>query len=424
MWTPTRMAMSLSQYNKLLRHALLLLKDDADASILLPLASASSSRSRIVACVSVSRSLLLVSAGAFLCWLVMMLWPHTLPAGETVLTVRRQFSSALPSSPSELPLCPPADWLHNSSHCPRHLNCSDSQHNWPAALPASSGRYGGQVVPTHTFLISFPRSGNTMLRKLLEDNTGVLTGSVYSDVRLFRAGLRGEMQRTDVLLLKHHFFHMRDRRVTLDNTVHANASHGQYAVERFLYIVRNPIDALVSYFQFELLDRHEATLRLQLPALLPYLSKHLPLWAQHVHFFTSDFLLTHCSACDSLAVRYEDVVSDQLRPESDRRLMTRLLTFLDFPAHRNCRLRAAGGEEGVVYKLKARSGLLNSTQALQRNSSYADELFAAINCTTLQAFDRMAGVEMKAFGYWPLAASLRCQREEDEGRRAAGPAQH
>ena len=54
-------------------------------------------------------------------------------------------------------------------------------------------------------LASFPGSGNTWLRYLLQQLTGVLTGSIYNDGDLSRHGFPGEHhQGGDVLVVKTH----------------------------------------------------------------------------------------------------------------------------------------------------------------------------------------------------------------------------
>ena len=48
----------------------------------------------------------------------------------------------------------------------------------------------GSLLPRA--LVSFPGSGNTWTRYLMEAATGVFTGSVFNDIRLVRAGHHGE----------------------------------------------------------------------------------------------------------------------------------------------------------------------------------------------------------------------------------------
>ena len=54
-------------------------------------------------------------------------------------------------------------------------------------------------------IVSFPGSGNTWVRYLLQQMTGILTGSVYEDGDLKRNGFKGETHRDGkVLVVKTH----------------------------------------------------------------------------------------------------------------------------------------------------------------------------------------------------------------------------
>jgi len=56
-----------------------------------------------------------------------------------------------------------------------------------------------------TALASFPGSGNTWLRYLLQQATGILTGSIYKDYGLLKTGFPAEnVCNSSVLLVKTH----------------------------------------------------------------------------------------------------------------------------------------------------------------------------------------------------------------------------
>ena len=56
-----------------------------------------------------------------------------------------------------------------------------------------------------TGLLSFPGSGNTWLRYLIQKTTGILTGSVYNDKRLRNNGFPGEhLSDGTVIAIKSH----------------------------------------------------------------------------------------------------------------------------------------------------------------------------------------------------------------------------
>ena len=68
--------------------------------------------------------------------------------------------------------------------------------NWNTATPLHSvpacpnKTFGSRFSPTA--LMSFPGSGNTWMRHLIETATGFFTGSVYNDKGLHQNGFKGE----------------------------------------------------------------------------------------------------------------------------------------------------------------------------------------------------------------------------------------
>ena len=85
----------------------------------------------------------------------------------------------------------------------------------------------GEVVG----LISFPGSGNSWVRQLLETSTGVYTGSIYCDHAYVEAGMIGEGVRSgNVIAVKSH---------SCKNT---------FEYTKLIYIVRNPLDAIFANF--------------------------------------------------------------------------------------------------------------------------------------------------------------------------------
>ena len=60
-----------------------------------------------------------------------------------------------------------------------------------------------------TILTSFPGSGNTWARLLIEDATGFYTGSVYDDGTLYHGGMIGEKEDphlNNTIVVKYHGF--------------------------------------------------------------------------------------------------------------------------------------------------------------------------------------------------------------------------
>jgi hypothetical protein len=101
-----------------------------------------------------------------------------------------------------------------------------------------------------TLLVSYPRSGNTLLRSLLEQVTGIVTGSdTRPDRTLSRAlanahGLVGEgvCSSTQTVFCKTHW----PERIGCM----------RYTAERVIILVRNPFDAIDSYWNLNLTNTH------------------------------------------------------------------------------------------------------------------------------------------------------------------------
>jgi len=104
-------------------------------------------------------------------------------------------------------------------------------------------------------LVSYPRCGNTFLRKLLESSTGIVTGSDSRPNRILTAsllsyGFQGEgVTDNSVWILKSHF----PERL---GYVHALAN-------RALVLIRNPFDAIESYFHMGMTNSHNRNLTIE-----------------------------------------------------------------------------------------------------------------------------------------------------------------
>lgn len=89
-------------------------------------------------------------------------------------------------------------------------------------------------------LVSYPRSGNSFLRRVLENWSGTVTGTDSRPNRtlsasLLRCGFRGEGVTDDsVWLVKTHF--------------PERQGYAKFVAHRAVLIVRNPFDTIESYF--------------------------------------------------------------------------------------------------------------------------------------------------------------------------------
>ena len=94
------------------------------------------------------------------------------------------------------------------------------------------------------YLASFPGSGNTWSRLLLEETTGVYTGAIYCDTQLLRSGHFGEgINSSHVIAIKSH---------TRFNTEDLRG---------IIYIVRNPFHAILSKFAWKSTKAHTTAVK-------------------------------------------------------------------------------------------------------------------------------------------------------------------
>ena len=114
------------------------------------------------------------------------------------------------------------------------------------------GKYRTRFVVSHSLptraLVSYPGSGNTWIRYLLEAATGVFTGSIFYDESIESAGHYGEAR------------HYADGTTILQKT-HHNAVY-QFGLDwrqkhirqfggRAVLVIRNPYKAIISFYNFK-----------------------------------------------------------------------------------------------------------------------------------------------------------------------------
>jgi hypothetical protein len=101
-------------------------------------------------------------------------------------------------------------------------------------------------------LVSYPRSGNSFLRLLLEEKTGIITGSDSRTNRtlsaaLLQCGFQGEgVVDSSVWIIKSHY--------------PERMGYIKFASNRIILLVRNPFDALESYFHMGFTNTHNKML--------------------------------------------------------------------------------------------------------------------------------------------------------------------
>lgn len=116
---------------------------------------------------------------------------------------------------------------------------SDQQNNDKLGLVSTTRSDNNEFRDSHvggkpiTALASFPGSGNTWLRYLLQQATGILTGSVYKDYGLLKSGFPAEsIANSSVLLVKTHEW----------------GSHVWEKFGKVILLVRDPAKAILAEF--------------------------------------------------------------------------------------------------------------------------------------------------------------------------------
>ncbi|XP_065348218.1 sialate:O-sulfotransferase 2-like [Cloeon dipterum] len=120
---------------------------------------------------------------------------------------------------------------------------------WPNSVEC--GHYGVHFVEKKSLpmaaLVSFPGSGNTWVRYLMETSSGVFTGSVYTDRQILTRGFYGEVMPPDcgcTSVQKTHGF-------ALAGMVPPTAEQKRAELTLFkgrgVLLLRNPYEAIISY---------------------------------------------------------------------------------------------------------------------------------------------------------------------------------
>lgn len=163
--------------------------------------------------------------------------------GEEVVSTAKQ----VVRFPIRLKKIPPAQWpdqyklYYNLTHYPwvKSEGCKNFRTSF--ALPGSLPPRG---------LASFPSSGNTWVRYLIEGATGIFTGSMYDDTSLMRKGLYGEGVMHDsgmTIVQKSHGYTTGEAMTMQDKGLRAQHNHLQELGYQGVVVIRNPFKALISH---------------------------------------------------------------------------------------------------------------------------------------------------------------------------------
>lgn len=163
-------------------------------------------------------------------------------------------------------------------------------------------------------LVSYPRSGNSYLRKLLESMTSIVTGSDSRPNRtlstsLLQSGYKGEgITDESVWIVKSHY----------------PERYGfiRFQANRVILLVRNPYDTILSYFHMGLTNTHN---RILAPSAFhslrsvwtDFIKNEAEVWRKFYSFW-----IDKAGQAPTMIVRYEDLLADE------KGTLSRIKTFL------------------------------------------------------------------------------------------------
>lgn len=214
---------------------------------------------------------------------------------------------------------------------------------------------GGDLNGEKIAFNTFPRSGNSFLRRLVEQATGITTGATvhtHTSTSLQSMGLKGE--------------YIIDDRCWVIKAHHPALMPmvKQFDSSKVICCVRNPLDVLVSFATLANTMSHSAVPEFN------YAKDYQEWWNwwlrtqidNHVKYFET--MLRHCLKENKnpiYIVRYEDLVKDQTGEMNG--LMKFLLDTDDLTGtnaeRRLQQMKEMGGKASQSYKLKASTGKFN-----------------------------------------------------------------
>ena len=228
-----------------------------------------------------------------------------------------------------------------------------------------------------TLLVSYPRSGNTLVRSLLEAATGIVTGS----------DTRADRNLSIELAQKHGLV---GEGVVQSNRVQFVKSHwpermgcGTFDARKAILLVRNPYDAIDSYWNMNATMSHTQTVidsvysqyRQEFENLV---ENDILVWLKFIDFWVRK------SDVPVLIVRFEDLIADT------KREMIRMIEFTtgepisSFWESRVDRVTSRSVRDMGSYKPRAASGLSSVGKSLKH---YSDDLLRKMQ-TASREFDR------------------------------------
>ena len=191
---------------------------------------------------------------------------------------------------------------------PQHVLWPDDEHCSQFVTRFAAGH----SLPTRA-LVSYPGSGNTWLRYLIEAATGVFTGSIYNDKVILASGHLGEgvdyRDGTTILQKTHHI-------KTGDTS--KRLQHIEIFEGRAVLVVRNPYKAIISSWNYAKTHSHTESADTNNQEFLIFAEKQIYAWLQLISDWVENSTELHC-------LFYENLKKDPLEE------MRKLLRHLSLP---------------------------------------------------------------------------------------------
>ena len=198
--------------------------------------------------------------------------------------------------------------------------------------------YGERVV-----LASYPRSGTSMLRKLLEDITGIHTGTDHHESDLRNYGFQEEIVSAtkNTWIVKSHF---------------PEVYGMHFSAERGILLVRHPINALESYFNLQITEDHTRSLNesqydLYANEWNKFILTEAQVWVDfHEYWMKQKIPL--------LIVRYEDLLLHRERE------LKRIFEYLYQPSKKILDRKSSNGNTFSAIPWVSSSEMIDATERL------------------------------------------------------------
>lgn len=241
----------------------------------------------------------------------------------------------------------------------------DARHPWSTDVQCSKYQISHMIPKCRppTALASFPGSGNTWMRHLIEGATGIFTGSRYKDLQIQMYGLWGEIRSWE------------DGTTIVQKTHDANKHHVQADYGgRAILILRNPYDAILSTHNFMYAGHHGKA---------PARNYARPEWQKFVTIQMSKWLdmatnwTIHSSPDKALVVHYENVKHDTLSE------MFKVLDFFHMPIDRNRLACLQKHKDGLFQREASKTPEVVPFSASLRHE--IDRVIDHVNVNILQA---------------------------------------